>query len=67
MDEQGDVEAMANFVDWQSGSNMSPERREMIMKGAKEAGRGYPLIGTRRSGRRETAGSLRKRKSTAFA
>lgn len=46
MDEEGDVEAMANFVDWSSGSNMSPERRQVLMQGAKQAGRGYPLIGT---------------------
>lgn len=46
MDDEGDVHAMANFVDWMSGSNMSPERRQVLIKGAREAGRGYPLTGT---------------------
>jgi len=47
IEQEGDVKAQENFLDWiLGGSHMSPERRKSLVDSAKDIGRGYPIVGT---------------------
>lgn len=47
IEQEGDVKAQENFLDWiLGGSHMSPERRKSLVDSAKDVGRGYPIVGT---------------------